>query len=176
MKILKLVAASVAAILLVCVGTLFAMSRRADAGREHAVIEINRPPEHVFRYLSEPEKVKAWVSWLVEIRSTGQGLGARDTWIMEDANNNNERMEINAVVVEWDPPRTVALDISSPLGFTGQQKYTVTPTATGSRLEVTGAYTYQRWYWQLLEPLVTPQAQKKLDGDLAKMKELAEKQ
>lgn len=176
MKILKLVAASLAAILLVCVGTLFAMSRRADAGREHAVITINRPPEHVFRYLYEPDKVKAWVSWMVDIQGSGQGNGARYVWTMEDANNNNERMAINATVIEWDAPRVLTLELSSPLGFSGTHRYRLTPVEGGTRLELDGRFTYSKLLFQLLEPLVTPEAQKKLDRDLAKMKELAEKE
>jgi len=176
MKILKLVAAVVAAIVVLSSMTLFALSRRADAGRNVAAVEVNRPAEHVFRYLTEPEKVKAWVSWLVEIRSTGQGLGAKDTWIMEDPNANGERVSMDAPVVEWDSPRAITVDITSPMGFTGKQTYRLVPLGDGrTRLEADGRFEYGPWYWQLLEPLVTPEAQKKLEGDLARLKQLAEK-
>jgi uncharacterized protein YndB with AHSA1/START domain len=175
MKILKLVAAAVAAILVLSSMTLFALSRRADAGRNVAAVEVNRSPEQVFRYLTEPEKMKAWVSWLVEIRGTGQGLGAKDTWIMEDPNYNGERVSMDATVVAWDPPRAITVDISSPMGFTGKQTYKLVPIGEGrTRLETDGRFQYGPWYWQMLEPLVTPEAQKKLEGDLARLKAHAE--
>ena len=41
-------------------------------------------------------------------------------------------------------------------------------------MESTGEYRYTMWMAKLMEPLITPSAQKKEDADLARLKTLVE--
>jgi uncharacterized protein YndB with AHSA1/START domain len=175
MKIVKYVAASVAALVGVSLVVLLVMGRREDAGRVVAAIDIERSPEQVFRYVREPEMVKRWVSWLVDIQSTGEGVGAKDTWVMEDPNMGGEKVIIHAVFTEWEPPRKMKVQMESPIGFSGVQEYRLVPLGPNrTRFEIDAKYEYEGWMTRLMEPLVTPQARKKLNQDLQRLKKLAE--
>ena len=64
-----------------------------------ASVEIARPAESC-SLDHRARGFKSWVGWLVEIRSLtpARGVGSRDVWVMEDRNNNNQRMDVNAEV------------------------------------------------------------------------------
>lgn len=176
MKLLKYTAAAVAAILAVCVVVLLIVGQRADAGRVHAAVEIERAPDRVFEHLTEPDKLKSWVSWLVEVKTSGRGVGAKDTWLMEDPNMGGERVVINAVFTQYDPPRAMQFNLSSPVGFTGTMAYKLISSGNNStRVEMDGHYEYHHWLAKLMEPVVTPQAQKKAVDDLQRLKQVAER-
>ena len=64
--------------------------------------------------------------------------------------------------------------MDSPLGFTGTVDYTLEDLSGRTRLTMVGRFRYTHWFYNLLEPLVTPQAQAKEDADLATLKRLAE--
>lgn len=157
---------------------LFLVGRRPHAGDTLSVIEIARPPEVVWTWITEPERVKQWVSWLAEVRQDTpgvDGVGARETWFMDDP-NMKKRLEIPAVVTAYDPPRSVSIHIDAPKLFQGDATYTLTPTPTGTRLEQKGSWRYADAFSRLMEPLVTPQANAKGDKDFAKLKALIESQ
>ena len=50
---------------------LLAISK--DQSRLDATIEIARPPDVVFAWVTEPARVKQWLGWLVEIRPVISG-------------------------------------------------------------------------------------------------------
>jgi hypothetical protein len=132
----------------------------------------------VFAWVTEAPRLKRWVGWLVDIQeltpSTG-GVGARNVWVMEDRNNNNQRMDIESAIVEHEPNRLVASQLNVPGGFTGNVRYeleSLGPTRT--RLTYRGAFQYQHWLAKLLEPIISRSARQKLAEDLARLKQLAE--
>ncbi len=157
--------------------TMFAMGRRADAGRIRTSTEINRPPEEVWKWLEEPEKFKQWVSWVSEVRDEGpNGVGGRRSTFMKDPNMGGQAVRVDSVVREHALHRKLAIDLSSPLGFTGHMVYTLEDLGGGrTRLLTDSSFVYQHWFANLMEPVVTPQARQKMEGDLATMKTLAEK-
>jgi len=48
--------------------TLLILGQRKDAGHMHGSIEIAASPQQLFPWLVEGDKLKQWVSWLVEVR------------------------------------------------------------------------------------------------------------
>jgi hypothetical protein len=61
--------------------------------------------------------------------------------------------------------------------FDGQQTYSVEDLGGGrARLDIDGRYNYSQWFAALLEPLITPAAEKKLVRDMARLKALVEKE
>jgi uncharacterized protein YndB with AHSA1/START domain len=162
-----------AALVVICVVALLIMGRRSDAGEVNTAIEINRPPVVVWPWITQPEKQKKWVSWLVDIRplNQAQGVGAREVWIMRDANNGNREMEIIGEVTELNPPKSVAVKLWSEGRFDGTARYDLTDIGNGrTRMESTGKYHYSQAFARLLEPFISPQAKKKMDLDLTTLK------
>lgn len=175
MKWLLYICAGIAGVVTLAVLVLFVMSQRSGAGQMQASLEIARTPEELWPWLAEPEKLKSWVSWLVEIRGPAAQPGATQVWVMEDHNNNRQRMEIEGTITEYLPPRRMTVRVRSVAGFTGEQLYEITDAGNRrSRVTVGGKYQFSHWFVRLMEPLVTPQAEKKLVADLARLKSLAE--
>jgi hypothetical protein len=102
-----------------------------------------------------------------------EGVGARETWVMDDP-NMKKRIEIPALVTAYDRPRAVSVHINAPGMFEGDLTYTLTPTATGTRLAQAGRWRYGDPLSRLMEPLITPHANAKGREDFAKLKALAE--
>jgi uncharacterized protein YndB with AHSA1/START domain len=155
---------------------LWVLGRRDDAGRVLVSIDVARPPADVWAWVTEPEKEKAWVSWLVDVRRPGPlRVGSTETWVMEDRHNGNKPMEIRSVTTAIEPGHVLAVQLSSPGVFTGNAVYTLTDLGNGrTRLSCDSRYRYELAFARLLEPLITPSATKKFAEDFARLKTLAE--
>jgi uncharacterized membrane protein len=148
---------------------LLAMGARNGAGRMHSVIEIAKPAEAVRPWLTEPEKLKAWVGWLLEVRREGD----REIWVMEDRNNGNARMEIVAYDLRDEPGRLYS-KMKVDGSFHGWQEIKFTDVGGRTRIEQTGEFEYDHWFAKLLEPIITREATKKQVEDLERLKGLVE--
>jgi uncharacterized protein YndB with AHSA1/START domain len=176
MKVVLRLLGGLVGLVVLAVVVLFCMGLPPGAGDTRTVVEIARPPEVVWAWITEPAHVKQWVSWLKEVREDTygiEGVGARETWIMDDP-NMKQRIEIPSVVTSYDKPRHVGVHIGAPKMFTGDVTYTLTPTAGGTRLEQYGRWHYDDAFARLMVPLITPQANAKGKADFARLKELAE--
>jgi carbon monoxide dehydrogenase subunit G len=178
MKWLLRIGGALVALIVLAIVVLKLMGMRTDAGRIRHTVEIDRPPAQVFRWLNEPERVKQWISWLVEIRpvqgAPTSGVGAKDVFVMDDP-NMKQKVELESEVTAFEPDRKISVKIHAAMGFSGDLDYILTPVGEGrTRLEYDGRYQYHHWMASLFEPLVTPQAKAKLEGDLAKLKQLVE--
>lgn len=166
-----------AGLVIVAAGTLLAMGMRAGAGRNDATIEITRPREVVYAWISEPGKLTQWVDWLVEVRQDppgADGIVRREVWVMDDPNTKS-RMELVSTMLQVEVPRFVSATVFAPGVFDGEVSYTLTDLGNGrTRLDYRSHFTYGPWLYRLIEPLVTPEAQQKLEADLATLKRLVE--
>jgi uncharacterized membrane protein len=177
MKWVLRIAVGFVSLAIVAVAVLFALGNRANAGRIHVSTELNASAEQLWPWLNDNDKVKQWVSWLVEIRQdqSKTGVGAKQVWVMRDENNGGQRMEIEGTVTDYQPPARRSVHLSSGGMFDGQQTYRVENISDGrTRLDIEGRYHYSQWFAALLEPLITPAAEKKLVRDVARLKELVE--
>jgi len=178
MKWLLRVALFLAVLLVAGVLTLLVLGSGANANRLQTSVTIQRPPAEVWPWLYEPEKLKTWVSWLKEVRRDRDGspaTGAHMVWVMSDANNDGQMMNIAATVLAADAPRQYSVDLSVPGAFTGRAQYTLTDIGGGAtRLEVDSRYTFEVWMAKLFTPLVISQARKKMDMDLQHLKSAVE--
>ncbi len=152
---------------------LFAMSQRANAGRMDTTIDIARPPAEVRRWFMEPDKLTQWVAWLVEVKPVGatpSGPGSQQEWFMQDPRDGGKRSSfVRTLAAEDDSSMTIT--IGMPAMFDGRSTATFRPLpGGGTRLVSASRFTYASLFWRLLEPLVTPEAQKKETEDLARLK------
>lgn len=176
MRYLLYTLAGFGGLVLLALITLFIMSHRRSAGAVAGSIEINSPPEEVWLWISEPQRLKQWVSWLVEVRPENDvaGVGGKRTWVMDDP-NMKQMVEIQGEVTRYDPPHQLEIHIDAKMGFSGDMTYTLTDLGGGkTRLDTAGKYSYNHWFARLMEPVVTPQAKKKQRADLETLKRKAE--
>lgn len=177
MRVIKWGVAGLLGVVLLAVAVLFAMGRREGAGRNDYTLEIARPPDVVYAWISDPPKLKQWVTWLVDVRRDPpgpDGVVRREVWVMDDPNTKS-RMELETTMMRAEPPRLVEATVSVPGTFNGTVSYTLEPVgASRTRLSYRSHFSYAGWFFQLLEPLVTPEAQKKLVSDLETLRRLAE--
>lgn len=179
MKWMLRIAGGFAVLIVIAVIVLLALGRRANAGQVHVSTEINTPAERLWPWLSDRDKLKQWITWLVEVRQQQPNtrVGTKQVWVMRDDNNHDQLMETEGTFTEYQPPWRESVRISSAGMFDGQQTYIVENLGAGrTRLTIDGSYRYAQWFAALMEPLITPAAEKKLRGDVARLKTLVEKE
>jgi uncharacterized protein YndB with AHSA1/START domain len=177
MKWVIRIVGGLAAILLLAVGVLFAMTFRSDAGRIHASTEIVAPRDQVWAWVNDPDKLKQWISWLVDVRTDRpMGVGAKRVLVMKDENNGGQLMEIEGACRESNPPERIVMQLSAAGAFDGDATYALTDLGNGrTRLSVENRYSFGSGFARLMEPLIARLAQKKMEMDVAHLKQLAEK-
>jgi hypothetical protein len=84
-------------------------------------------------------------------------------------------MVISGTCTEYAPPKSLGIKLGVPGEFDGQQNYRLTDLGNGrTRLEIAMSFRFDSAFAKLMEPLITPSARKKMDGDLMRLKSLAE--
>ena len=85
-----------AALLVVAAAGLLVTGMRANAGRVYAAVEVKAPPDSVWPWLNEPDRLKRWVDGLEDVQldiATPPGVGAKAVWVMRDKNNPGRLIE-----------------------------------------------------------------------------------
>lgn len=177
-RLLKWIGIVLASLIVMPLLTLLVLSHRGGAGKLHASTELAASREQVWAWLDESDHLKQWVSWLVEVRepATKHGAGSERTLVMRDENDGGMLMELNGRIKAYEPPSRLTIGLGSPVyQFDGDQTYTLTDLGNGrTRLDIDSTFHYAQWFANLMEPIVTPIARKKLVGDLARLKTLVE--
>lgn len=139
---------------------------------EHSV-EIAVAPEDVFPWLADPARRLRWMGALVESESLTEGppeLGSRYRDVFED---HGQRIELEAELVEVEPGERLTARLVSK-GFESTSSQRLEADGAGTRLTAAVETRYTMLAARLLAPLVTRHAQKQLETDLARLKELVE--
>jgi uncharacterized protein YndB with AHSA1/START domain len=180
MKWIVRILAALVALLVLCVAGLWVAGMRPGHGHVVAEIVIDRPAPQVFRWLAEDERVKKWVGGLTEIRqvsapASGGEVGKKFR-IVEYYNGQRADMEME--VTKFEKDRALSVFISSigdpNNGFTETGDYTLAEQSGKTRLRFEVQTKYSGFVLRMLEPMITPKAQEKLQEDFRRMKELAE--
>lgn len=179
MKIVGYVLLSIVGLIAIAVVTLLVMGSRQGADRMAVSVDIAKNPQAVWAYVEEPDKLKAWIGWVAEVRDETpgrHGVGSRLVLVMEDRNNGNRRMEVPGEVVAYEACKRETLRISVPGMFSGEGTYVLQDLGNGqTRLTQEGRYHFDNWFAQLMSPLVMSAAHKKMVEDMQRLKMLAEK-
>jgi uncharacterized protein YndB with AHSA1/START domain len=178
MKWILYVFAGLVGLVLLAVVVLLAIGGGRGEGRLVTTVEIAKPASVVFKWITEPPRLKSWIGWLVDIQmltpEVGR-VGSRHVWVMEDRNNNNQRMDIEVETTRVEPDRLLEVRLNVPAGFTGTVTYELQPMdANRTHLTYRGTYRYDHWLAKLLEPVISRSAQQKLQEDIQRLKQLAE--
>ncbi|HUA62910.1 MAG TPA: SRPBCC family protein [Verrucomicrobiae bacterium] len=177
MKWVKRIVMVVAALLILPVLTLLLLGLRSGAGHVRSSVDVQASPGQLWTWIDDGEYVKRWVSWTVEMKpwNPSAGVGATRSAVMRDENNGGAQMVIDGTCTEYTPPKMLAVKLSVPNVFDGLQTYHLTDLGNGrTRLVIEMSYHFDSALARLMEPLITPSARKKMDGDLARLKSLVE--
>jgi uncharacterized protein YndB with AHSA1/START domain len=178
MKWLLYVLAGVVGLVGLAVVVLLAIGGGRGEAQFDRSVEIARPASIVFKWITEPVHMKSWVAWLVDVQELTpgtSGVGARQVWVMQDRNNNNQPMNIQSEITRFESERLLEAQLSVPEVFSGTVTYQLEPLATDrTRLTYRAAFKYQHWLAKLMEPLISRSADQKLVEDLARLKQQAE--
>lgn len=172
-KIAKWVAVILAAFILV----MISLSRRPGAGRNEYSVVIDRPPAEVFPWLIEPHRLTRWLDGLesstpVVGDSAVKGAKSREVIAMD-----GQRFTLLTEIMDIRKDSLLSVHITSePAGYTINATYELTPTGAGTKLHYVGHAGYAGIFMGLMEPLITPQGQKKIEADMKRLKELIEAQ
>jgi uncharacterized membrane protein len=135
-------------------------------------IEVARPVDQLFAYLSDLSNWPQWLAGIQESRIEGSeriGVGAK---VRQVAKFLGRRFEITGQVVEFSANKKIAMQVLSgpfPMALT----MTVESIGQGSRL-TTVLEADPGTYFRLAAPLVKPLLQRQLDADHATLKALVE--
>jgi uncharacterized protein YndB with AHSA1/START domain len=138
--------------------------------RVDSSIVIDRPPDEVFAYATDPAHTPEWQSSALETSVDGPvQAGASGKEVRKFL---GRRMESTMKIEAFEPPRRFALQVTSgPVPFHVEQ--TVEPDGTGSRVSVT-IEGEPGGFFKLADPLVERAVRRELEGNLATLKDILE--
>jgi uncharacterized protein YndB with AHSA1/START domain len=143
---------------------------RNDMPRVLTTIEIDRPVDEVFGFLTDLSNAPLWTVDLLEVRHAGPlAIGARGTDVRR---MSGKQVEMPWEVTRLDPPNTVQFTYGPP--FPAIATFTLEPTPAGSRLTCDTTLELQGVY-RLLAPLVVWEARRVDARQFRNAKELLEK-
>ena len=114
MKILKIFVISSGSLIVLVLLALFIASKRPDAGIVTASAELQVPPATVMPWLTEPEKLKQWVTFLTEVRgdTSEVAVGTRQLWLMDDGKSGV--LTMSTEVTMYAPPDSMRRSLVVP--------------------------------------------------------------
>jgi uncharacterized protein YndB with AHSA1/START domain len=116
--------------------------------RFEQTIEIDRPPEDVFAFLTDPGQLSSWQQNTVEVLRNREGPLTRGERFREVHAALGRRLSSTVEVAEYDPPRAFALKVlDGPMPLDGS--WTLEPRQGSTRLHFVGEGATRR----LMRPL-----------------------
>lgn len=139
---------------------------------EHAVV-IAAPAAAVFPYLLEGAKRLRWMGVLKESEQLTDGppaVGSRWRDVFED---HGQRVELEAELVELERDRRLRVRLDNR-GFDSTSTQELEDVGGATRVSTVIETEYRMLAARLMSGVVTRHAQKQLEADLARLKELVE--
>jgi uncharacterized protein YndB with AHSA1/START domain len=143
-----------------------------DHRNEHTV-EIDRPPAAVFPWLYAPDKRLRWMQKLVEAEQVDDGAAGLGTRFRDAFEERGHRFDLDTEIVEWQPAQRLATRIHSG-SFESTARQSLQDLGGRTRLTTTIDTDYTSRVAKLMAAVVTRHAQKQLELDMARLKELVE--
>jgi uncharacterized protein YndB with AHSA1/START domain len=138
-------------------------------------IEIQRRPEDIFSYMTDPSHLPEWQEGVVTARLEDDGPLGQGSRVTQTRRIGRGERTMTSELTEYDPPRRFAFrGIDGPVRAVGRG--TVEPLEDGARSRVTIELDFEgHGIGKLLVPLVVRrQARNELPRDQRKMKERLE--
>jgi carbon monoxide dehydrogenase subunit G len=140
-----------------------------------ATIEIGRPPEDVFAYVTDPSHLPEWQGGVVRAERLDEGPVAVGTRAVVTRRIGRREQSMTVEIAELDPPRTFAVrSLEGPIR--GENRGTIEPLDVGRRSRLSYELDLRgHGIGKLLVPLVVKrQAQRGTPRNMRKLKERLE--
>jgi len=96
-------------------------------------IEIGAPPEKIWPFLTEPEKILKWFNLLKRFEYTGDKRSGVGTTFYYEEKSSGQLMKLNYKVTEWVENKKLAFSVTSGSLKKDDQVWSIEATPTGSR-------------------------------------------
>jgi uncharacterized protein YndB with AHSA1/START domain len=137
---------------------------------------IAAPAADVFPWLAESERRCEWMGALVESEPLDDGPPVKGSRYHDVFEDHGRRIELEAELVEVDEPHVLVVQLSAD-AFDATITQRLEEEEDGvTRLTAVIETRYSRLAARVLAAIVTRHAQKQLEADLARLKELGETQ
>ena len=139
-------------------------------------IEIAAPPEKIWPFLVEPEKILKWFTLLEKFEYTGEQRSGVGTPFYYEEKSVSGVMKLNYAVTEWVENERLAFSLTSGPTKKDDQVWSIEATPSGSRFTLTEDFEMP---WGIIGKImgalfVNRQIGKRLEEILANLKKLAE--
>ncbi len=134
-------------------------------------IVVDRPPEHVFEYLSDPAKQALWSD--VPMRKLTEGNFATGSRMEVTFGKSPLSARIGLEFSDVQPGQRMAWrTVSGPIDWTGE--YRLNPTGdAATELTQEGSFRF-KGFWRLLEPMIVAEMRGNELKELQRLKAAAE--
>jgi carbon monoxide dehydrogenase subunit G len=131
-------------------------------------VEIPRPPEEVFPWLLEEDKVPRWTSHLESYTALdgALGTGSRVRQVLEVS---GRRIDVELELTGYDPPRGAETRFSTN-GIEVINAYALEPAGAGTRLTQSVDAKPSGLTARMLVPVIQPRLEEKLTQDLERLR------
>jgi uncharacterized protein YndB with AHSA1/START domain len=96
-------------------------------------IEVGAPPEKVWPFLTEPEKIMKWFNLLKKFEYTGDKRRGAGTTFYYEEKSSGQLMKLNYKVTEWVENKKLAFSVTSGSLKKDDQVWSIEAMPTGSR-------------------------------------------
>lgn len=96
-------------------------------------VEIAAPPEKIWPFLIEPEKIVKWFNLLQKFEYTDDKRGGVGTTFYYEEKSGGRLMKLNYKVTEWTENKKLAFGITSGSLKKDDQIWSIEPTSSGSK-------------------------------------------
>ncbi len=165
-----------ASIIVLAVVVLAVSAWRYRGSRLETEIAIQAPPERVFPWLVEPQKLIRWIDGLTDIESLDDGslkVGARSLETLREGKRTYV-METEVTALETNRLLGVRLVMREGPGLEVDAVYTLAPEGEATRLSLVQSARYRGWWMKALAPLIDPAARKKMEANFHRLKQRVE--
>jgi carbon monoxide dehydrogenase subunit G len=139
--------------------------------RAESSVDVDVAPEAVFPWLLEEEKVRRWQSGLERYERADAGPLRVGSRIHENLLVSGYSLALELEVVALEPPQRADLRFEGS-GFKALNRYRVAPAPGGARVTWALEGDATSFKARLISSMVQAKLQEKLDGDLARLRDL----
>lgn len=139
-------------------------------------IEIAAPPEKVWPFLVEPDKVLQWYRTFQKFEYPTEQREGVGTPIYIEEKAVGPVMKINFVVTEWEQNRRLVIKMESGGGVKGyEQRWSIEPSSSGSKFTLWEQVQLPFGFiGKIMERIGEPMSASTVGQIIAKLKELVE--
>ncbi len=136
---------------------------------EHTV-EVPRPPEEVFPWLLEQDKVPRWTGHLERYEQLDGALGAGSR-VRQVLEISGRTIDVELEITRYEPPAAAETRFETN-GIKVVSTYALRPNSAGTRLTQSLEAKAGGFTAKMLLPVVQPRLEQKLTEDLERLREV----